>query len=286
MTQKRMLLVFAHPDDESFGMGATIAKYAREGVQIDLICATNGEAGEVPDEYLDDYESIAELRMAELECAMENLGINKLHRFDYRDSGMAGSPDNDHPNALVQADLDEVTERVARVIREVRPHVVVTFDSYGGYGHPDHIVMHKATIAAYDAAGSPGAYPDQGLEPFKPQRLYHTNFGRFTRFSLRLAVIMARLRGQDPEHMGQNHDVDLVSVARNVHPTHVRIDVHEYLDLGDRASSCHASQLGALSSVIPRWARRWFFGDQSFTQLDPLPQRRGIARDLFNGVAV
>lgn len=288
--EKRMLLVFAHPDDESFGMGATIARYVKQGVQVDLICATNGEAGTVPPEFLEGFDSIKSLRIHELECAGETLGLNKIYRFDYRDSGMPGSPDNDHPNAFIQEDLDVVIGKIVRVIREVRPQVVITFDPYGGYGHPDHVMIHKATVGAFGACGREDAYPEhfeEGLETYQPQRLYHTNFGRFTKLSLHLGIFLARLTGKDPRRMGTNEDIDMVAVAENQgHPTHVLVNVQAYAELGDRASDCHASQLGGLSAVLPLWLRRLLFGAQSFTQIWPIRKNGSVSYDLFDGVEV
>ena len=106
--KKKMLVVLAHPDDESFGMGGTLAYYAAQGVDVHLICATRGEVGEVDPEYMKGYESKGELREVELRCAAEKLGIKQVLFLDYRDSGMQGSPENDHPNSLYSQPLEEV----------------------------------------------------------------------------------------------------------------------------------------------------------------------------------
>ncbi len=191
-----MLLVFAHPDDESFGMGGAIAYYAERGVAISLICSTNGDVGSVDPEYLAGFESVAALRKAELECAAQTLGIREVILFGYRDSGMMGSPDNAHPDCLWQADKDVLVGRIVREMRRIQPHVVVTFDPYGGYGHPDHIVMHRATTRAFHLAGDPTAYPEhaqEGLAPYQPAKLYYTTFPRWP---LRLMIWQMRLRGR------------------------------------------------------------------------------------------
>ena len=147
---RRMLVSLAHPDDESFGMAGTIARYVNEGVEVSLICSTNGDAGVTDPKFLEDYDTMTELRLAELHCAAETLGFSKVYAFGYRDSGMEGAEDNQHPDSLYQADMDEVIGRIVKAIRETRPQVVVTFDPYGGYGHPDHIKMHKATTRAFE----------------------------------------------------------------------------------------------------------------------------------------
>jgi LmbE family N-acetylglucosaminyl deacetylase len=284
MNDKRLLLAFAHPDDESFGMGGTIARYTDEGVQVDLICATTGEAGTVDADILEGYESVASLRLVELDCATQTLGIHRVYRFNYRDSGMAGSPDNQHPQALVQADIDELVGRVTAVIRQVQPQVVVTFDPNGGYGHPDHIAMHRATVAAFAAAGDPDRYAEQlaeGLEPYQPQRLYHTNIDRSL---LRIEIAWMRLRGMDPTRVGKNNDVDLVAVARARYPIHVRVNIRRYVDAWDRASSCHSSQSRGIPALLPDWLRRLLFGWQAFTQIAPPRTTDRIEHGLFAGV--
>jgi len=119
--QRVLLAVLAHPDDESFGMGGTLAKYAEDGIDVHLVCATRGEAGEVDPEYLEGFSSIGQLRESELFCAVEKLGIEEVHLLDYRDSGMSGSADNNKPEALVNAPLNQVAEEIAEIIRRIKP---------------------------------------------------------------------------------------------------------------------------------------------------------------------
>src|SRR5262245_49098940 len=197
---KRLLICYAHPDDESFGLGSLIAKYVAEGVEVSLICATNGDAGTVSPERLDGYKSIAELRLAELDCAAQVLRFKEVIKFGYRDSGMMGSADNQNPDSLWAAPLEQVTSRIVEVMRRTCPQVVITFDPYGGYGHPDHIKMHQATVAAFHAVRSDSEHP---------QKLY---YGAFPRFILRLGVAIMKLMGKDPRHMGANKDLDFVAV--------------------------------------------------------------------------
>ena len=104
--KKRLLAVFAHPDDESFGPGGTLARYAQSGVEVHLICATRGEVGNIPEALVGKENSVAELREAELRCAAYQLGLEKVHFLDYRDSGMSGSEENNHPTCLAQAPID------------------------------------------------------------------------------------------------------------------------------------------------------------------------------------
>ncbi len=282
----RLLISFAHPDDESFGMGGAIAHYAERGVEIALICATNGDVGTVDPEFLEGYESIAALRLDELRCAADTLGIKDVVTFGYRDSGMMGTPENEHPDCLWQQDEDVVTGKIVREIRRFRPHVVVTFDPFGGYGHPDHIYMHRATTRAFHEAGDPEKYPEQiadGLAPYRPAKLYYSSFPRLP---LRLRVWLTRLRGQDPRRMGRNGDLDLQAALEHALPVHARLNVAPYQPVWDAAAGCHASQQNPreTDSVLDQ-VRRFIFRHQEFTRAYPVPNGTdAIERDLFAGL--
>ena len=134
--QSTLLAVFAHPDDESFGAGGMLALHARKGVHVALVCATRGEMGEIADESLATRETLGDVRMVELQKAADTLGVTELINLNYRDSGMAGTADNDHPRAFAGIPEDEVVSRLVGIIRRLKPQVVVTFDPNGGYGHP------------------------------------------------------------------------------------------------------------------------------------------------------
>jgi N-acetyl-1-D-myo-inositol-2-amino-2-deoxy-alpha-D-glucopyranoside deacetylase len=161
---RRLLLVHAHPDDETINNGATMAKYVAEGAHVTLVTCTLGEEGEVlvPDlAHLaaDQQDGLGHHRIGELATAMEALGVRD-HRFlggpgRYRDSGMMGLPTNDRPDAFWQADLDEAAGHLVEVVREVRPQVLVTYDENGGYGHPDHIQAHRVAMRAVELAADP-----------------------------------------------------------------------------------------------------------------------------------
>jgi LmbE family N-acetylglucosaminyl deacetylase len=283
--QKRTLLsVLAHPDDETFGMGGTLALYAQQGVDVHLICATRGEVGEVEPHFLVGYQSIGELREHELRCAADNLGLAGVHFLDYRDSGMPGSPDNEHPQALAATPLDEVTARVTGYIRKLRPQVVLTFDPIGGYRHPDHIAIHDATVAAFSAAGDPQRFPDQG-PPFQPEKLY---FHTFPRGWLSWMVRLMPLFGKDPRRFGQNEDIDLLELAGEDFPVHARINYKAVVKKKEAATACHASQGGMASSgsLLVRLAFRVAAGQDSYIRAYPEPDGGPRERDLFAGVSM
>jgi N-acetyl-1-D-myo-inositol-2-amino-2-deoxy-alpha-D-glucopyranoside deacetylase len=176
----RMLLVHAHPDDETIGTGATMAKYAAEGAHVTLVTCTLGEEGEilVPElEHLaaDRDDGLGQQRVGELAAAMEALGVTD-HRFlggpgRWRDSGMMGEPSNDNPACFWQADFDEAVGALVAVMREVRPQVVISYNEVGGYGHPDHIQAYRVAAAAFAASGDASRYPEAG-EPWLASKLY------------------------------------------------------------------------------------------------------------------
>ena len=159
VAERSLLLVHAHPDDESIGTGATMAKYAAEGARVTLVTCTLGEMGEIipPDLRHLLPDELGQHRITELDRACAALGVTD-HRFlggegHYRDSGMMGLPDNDDPRSFWQADVNEAADQLARVIKEVAADVIVTYDANGFYGHPDHIQAHRVAWRAHAMTG-------------------------------------------------------------------------------------------------------------------------------------
>jgi LmbE family N-acetylglucosaminyl deacetylase len=279
---RTMLVCLAHPDDETFGMGGTLALYSRGGVEIHLVCATRGEVGDVDPELLKGFSSVAEKREAELRCAAQILDLKGLHFLGYRDSGMPGSPDNAHPNALAAQPTRHVADKIAQYIRQLKPQVVVTHDPIGGYKHPDHIAMHKATCLALDLAADPRFMPE--TPPHKPGKVYYQTMPKNM---LRWAVRLAPLLRMDPHKFGRNKDIDLVAlVAEGDFPTHARIDCHSVYQIRDEATACHTSQLGgAIARKGPMaYLRRYLGMTETFMRAYPLPERGLRETDLFAGV--
>jgi len=277
---RRLLAVLAHPDDESFGPGGTLALYAYRGVEVHLACATRGEVGTVSEELLHGYADIGTLREHELRCAAGHLRLTGVHFLGYRDSGMPGSPDNQHPRALAATPLDDVAAQVTQLIRRLRPQVVITFDPIGGYRHPDHIAIQRGTQAAFEASGDASRCPGD-LPPYRPQKLYFHTFGR--RF-LRLAVRVMPLIGQDPRRFGRNRDIDITEIASQDFPLHAFIRFNEVAEAKARAAACHASQGGPPTSGILSWLFRLAGGEETFMRAYP-PAPPGLREtDLFEGV--
>ncbi|MFP3853467.1 MAG: PIG-L deacetylase family protein [Anaerolineales bacterium] len=280
--QRRMLVSFAHPDDESFGPGGTLAHYALQGVQIDLICATNGDVGTVDPELMRDFQSVAALRQAELDCAAQALGLNEIFLLGYRDSGMPGSPDNKHEEALAAAPLEEVVEQVTHYIRKVRPQVVLTFDPIGGYFHPDHVRMHDATVEAFHAAGDSDQYPGD-LPPYQPQKLY---FFTINKRWMKLLVRLMPLLGMDPTKWGRNDDIDLTALIDHDIPIHASIDTSEGMEAKELAAACHASQADEDGSpgFLLNWIRRLSMQRDHFSRGYPPADDNLKEKDLFSGI--
>lgn len=287
MAVKRLLIALAHPDDESFGYGGLIAKYVAQGVQVDYICATNGDAGTIDPEHLEGYESIKDRRLAELDCATRVLGFTNVFKFGYHDSGMMGDAHNDNPASLwyaEQNDPDSVTRRVVEVIRQAQPQVVVTFNKYGGYGHPDHIAIQRATARAFSLAGD-ADYITDGLPAYTPQKLY---FSSIPTFFVRFGIWMARLNRKNPRKLGRNNDIDLVAILDHIEPAHTRVNVSAYVDAWDAASACHVSQGGGQSRRgLMRFMQLFMRTSQKLTRIHPAPAKDRIdEEDLFTGVSL
>jgi N-acetyl-1-D-myo-inositol-2-amino-2-deoxy-alpha-D-glucopyranoside deacetylase len=243
---RRLLLVHAHPDDETIGTGATMARYAAENALVTLVTCTLGEEGEVlvPElEHLaaDRDDGLGQHRVGELAAAMEALGVTD-HRFlggpgRWRDSGMMGLASNDRPDCFWQADLDVAVGELVGVIRQVRPQVVVTYDDNGGYGHPDHIQAHRVTVAAFDAAGDPGRYPDAG-EPWTPSKLYEAvipvSMLRQAFEALSELGEEAPFGATDPSELPMGTPDELVTTA---------IDARDYLDAKVAAMRAYRTQI-------------------------------------------
>lgn len=273
----------AHPDDESFGVGGTLAQYAAAGFKVSYICGTRGEVGEVTPEAMKGYASIAELRSHELKCAAEILGLTDVIYLGYRDSGMAGSADNKQPQALAAAPLEEVAGRIVAILRRLKPEVVVTFDPIGGYHHPDHVAMHNATVLSFHAAGDDQKYPEAG-PAFRPQKLY---FHVFPHRFLKVMVKVMTFFGRDPHHFGRNRDIDLTEFLEQDFPVHAIIHLKKQsVQTRDQAAACHASQLsggspgGGIFGIISK-----LFGQRdSFMRAYPPVKGRLHEHDLFEGV--
>ena len=204
-----ILTVHAHPDDEASKGAPTLAKYSREGIHTVLVCCTGGEEGDLnnpalkePGQPFHNLEGdaakrlLAALRPQELAASAAVIGFSHVEMLGYRDSGMPESPANAHPESFHQADIDEATGRLVRVIREHRPQVMITYgDDQRGYPHPDHLKVHDISVLAFDRAGDDEWYPEHGAA-WQPLKLYYSVWSRARLTAVHEALI--RLRGSSP----------------------------------------------------------------------------------------
>ncbi len=280
--QRTLCFIGAHPDDETFGIGGTLAQYAAAGVNVYYICATRGEAGLTNPKQLREHSLLGDLRWEELNCAAKILGLADIIYLGYRDSGMPDSEDNKHPEALAMASLDEVSRRILTVVRNLKPDVIITFDPIGGYRHPDHIAIHNATVKAFEISNDQTQYPEAGTA-FHPQKLY---FSIFSRRLLKVAVMLLPLFGQDPHRFGLNNDVDITKLAEVEFPIHTVIHLtKEAISIRDKAAACYVSQMGSgpprkgLLSLIGK-----IFGRRDLFMRAYPPTDNRKETDLFEGV--
>jgi mycothiol S-conjugate amidase len=247
----RLMTVHAHPDDESSKGAATLVKYVAEGAEVMVVTCTGGERGSILNPAMDKpgvLERMSEIRIEEMAEAASILGVQ--HRWlGFVDSGLPeGDPKPPLPDgcfALVP--LEESTERLVRLVREFRPHVVITYDENGGYPHPDHIRCHEVSVAAFDAAGDPEKFPAAGT-PWQPSKLYYSHgFSRARMQAFHDALTARGLESPYDEWLSK-WDESRPDVMERVT---TRVECGEYFEIRDKALLAHATQIDPES--------RWFF---------------------------
>lgn len=281
-----VLFVYAHPDDEVFSPGGTIALLSDRGVRVVLALATAGEEGEVVNPELRDVVNPADLpaiRQDELLCSQRTLGIAEVVQLGYRDSGMAGSTAGERSDAFIQADREEAARRVAELIRDVKPQVVCTFDPTGGYGHPDHIMVNAVTRAAFERAGDAQWYPDAG-EPWQPSKLYYPVFAQE---SVRQARAAMEKRGGQFEFGPRpvaDAEPDVLGAPDEAITTVV--DISTTLDRKIAAFRCYDTQNTPqlFYYTMPGDALREAFSREYFTLARSLVDTPKPEHDLFAGL--
>src|SRR6266550_1110301 len=229
MSTKRLLGVYAHPDDEGTVTGAML-HYSTLGIEPGLVCATRGE----------------------VRAAAEVLGVHNLWFLGYRDSGMAGTPENQDPRSLAQANAAEVVGKLVAIIRQFRPQVMVTFDETGGYGHPDHIAIYRHTTSAFYAAADAVQYPEHGPAHLV-SKLYYSAFPRsFVR------QIGEWMKSQNYEGSFRNLDPEKLGIPDEL--ISVRLDVEPWLETKGRSWSMHRTQMdpnNAMAQLPEEVQRKW-----------------------------
>jgi LmbE family N-acetylglucosaminyl deacetylase len=280
-----LLVVRPHPDDESSATGGMLAYYSALGVRTGVVTCTGGEEGEIHDPDLDpvaDFPRLGEIRERELRNACEILGVSTLRLLGYRDSGMLGTPANEHPEAFCQADPAEAAGRLVRVIRELRPQVMVTEPVGGGYPHPDHVACHRVSVDAFHAAADEEAYPDAGPAWRVPKfyALAQVDDGRWDELlpefeALGLDVDWLKRREERPRHPGP----ETATVA---------LDVRPYSEIQRQALFAHRTQipLTGFWARLPEDLRRRAFATAYFIRHHPPVGPGERENDLLDGLGV
>jgi len=276
MDQRCIMGVFAHPDDETFSMAGAFRRYHNQGVRTALVCATRGEAGEISDPGLVTGQNLGQIREQELREACRIMGVDDLSFLNYRDG------------TLHDANPAEATGRLVRQIRRLRPQVIVTFAANGGYGHPDHMAIHRLTVAAFQQAADPACYPEQieeGLQPYAAQKLYTVGFARSIMGTLRDMAVAGGVSFSPGgaaatiplEEMG-TPDEELSAV--------VTLTDAEY-ELKMRAMQSHRTQMNPdnpMNRLPAETIRAWLGAEQFVQVVPPRASSEGLEHDLFAGI--
>ena len=284
MSGRRLLVCFAHPDDEAFPVGGALAAHASRGVEIRLVTATSGEEGEIRQEGAATRETLGEIRRVELSCAVRALGLSNHRVLRYRDSGMAGSGANADPLAFINAPAAEVVEQLVEEIRAFRPQVVLTFGPDGLYGHPDHIAICHHATEAFRLAADPDSFPDQlagGLTPHQAGRLFYSVRPRGFRMEWALAVRNAGVDFPLPSPERANEGVPDEDI-------HLEMRLDDHLETKMACILCHRTQVAADWPYhrVPREVAMTVLGREFYTRAAPTVQPgERVPQDFFEGLA-
>jgi LmbE family N-acetylglucosaminyl deacetylase len=260
----------AHPDDESIATGGTMARAVAEGHRVVLVVATRGEHGEPVPGVLDDDEHLWQRRVEETHRSATILGAERVEFLGYVDSGMMGEPTNEHPACFWQADVDDAARRLLAVLREVQADVLTVYDDHGGYGHPDHIQVHRVGVRAAELAGV--------------SRLFASTMNRD-----QIARLMAEAGDEfDPDLDDERRDLETEDFGSPESIITHAVDVAAHLDQKRRSMEAHASQIGADSfflTLTPEqfaaaFGTEWYI-DLRAGRVDGAPFRA----DLFEGLS-
>ncbi|WP_340687085.1 mycothiol conjugate amidase Mca [Amycolatopsis coloradensis] len=282
----RLMAVHAHPDDESSKGAATMARYAAEGHEVMVVTCTGGEAGSVLNPAMDRPDVLAnmtEIRREEMARAAKILGVSHTW-LGFVDSGLPeGDPLPPVPEgSFAVIPLEESTGVLVKVIREFRPHVIVTYDENGGYPHPDHIRTHEISVAAFDAAGEEGRYPDAG-EPWQPMKLYYVHGFSRARMTVFHEALLARGLESPYEEWLKSWDPEKADVMERVT---TRVECGDYFEQRDEALKAHATQIDPNSRwfAVPRDLQREVWPTEEYELVRSLVDSTLPEDDLFAGL--
>ena len=313
MTEPRpytLMTVHAHPDDETIGTGGLMAKSVAAGHRVVLVTCTRGEQGDivVPDlDTPENHRRLGEIRAGELEAAMRELGVTEWENLGYRDSDMMGRVGNIDPRTFWQADIDEAARRLTWLVRRYRPHVMTTYNDFGGYGHPDHIRTHDVAVRAYDRAGDTAWYPEQlapehggmgpvvdegGLAPWSPLKLYEQAIPASVRNAMkdRMEALGEDSFWSEPKDATPEQLADFqAQMAKMLVPDEsitTWIDISDVLDRKWAAIWRHVTQMSPESPFLRFGQDAWreFWGKEAYVLRESRVPARGPETDVFAGL--
>ena len=276
---KTLFAFLAHPDDESFGPGGTLAKYTASGIDVHICIATDGAAASVAKGHEDARLDLVEVRRKELDKAVEILGAT-LHRVDYQDSGMRGDASNAHPLAFINGDTQEGIGKLVKLIRSIQPDVVMTHNETGDYFHTDHIRCYELGTRAFFAAADLAQYGAEYGKPYMPAQLVYP---AISKWGMTVTCLLMRLKGIDPTKIGRNEDIDLTKLGIRKERIHYKIAYRKQWPIKIKASQAHASQGGGKSSwnLFPAVIQHYFLSNDMFIQAVPEPSGKRRKKDFF-----
>ena len=314
MTEPRpytLMTVHAHPDDETIGTGGLMAKSVATGHRVVLVTCTRGEQGDivVPDlDTPDNHRRLGEIRAAELEAAMGELGVTEWENLGYRDSDMMGRAGNNDPRTFWQADIDEAARRLTWLVRRHRPHVMTTYNDFGGYGHPDHIRTHDVSVRAYERAGDTAWYPEQlapeqggmgpamdegGLAPWSPLKLYEQAIPASVRNAMRDRMealgeesFWSEPKDATPEQL-EGFRAQMAKMLVPDESITTWIDISDVLDRKWAAIWRHVTQMSPDSPFLRFGKDAWreFWGKEAYVLRESRVATSGPETDVFVGLS-
>lgn len=313
MTEPRpysLMTVHAHPDDETIGTGGLMAKSIAAGHRVVLVTCTRGEQGDIVVPELDtpdNHRRLGEIRAGELEAAMGELGVTEWENLGYRDSDMMGRVGNIDPRTFWQADIDEAARRLTWLVRRHRPHVMTTYNDFGGYGHPDHIRTHDVAVRAYDRAGDTAWYPEQlapehggmgpvvdegGLAPWAPLKLYEQAIPASVRNAMRDRMealgedsFWSEPRDATPEQL-ESFRAQMAKMLVPDEAVTTWIDISDVLDRKWAAIWRHVTQMSPDSPFLRFGKDAWreFWGNEAYILRESRVPATGPETDVFAGL--
>lgn len=279
---KRLLAIHAHPDDESSKGAGTVSRCVSNGAEATLVTATGGEAGDILNPAMDRpeiVENLTQVRLAELEEAARIIGYSDVIELGYRDSGMPDSDDNARPDAFCNQDPEAVLERLVRIVRSIRPHVVLGYDSHEFYPHPDHLFVHRLSVDLFDAAADPKRFPDAG-QPWQIQKLLAPVF-TIERIQA-LHEAMLERTGESPFEGW----LDRLQGFEDFERVLMRVDVTGFVEQGRNALRAHRTQVDpdGFWFAVPTEVVEEFYPWEDFEVLASAVEIGSDDADLFDGV--